>query len=202
VPAAPRRPPVLVTPRLVLRLPDADDAPAIARYYDGNRAHLGPWEPVRSDDFYTEAFWRRQVAHIHGEFIQDRSCRFFLFDRTAEESREGDERSVVGNAGLSHIVRGVGQFATLGYGLGAEWQGRGLMFEALQAVIACAFSDLGLHRVQANYIPRNERSGRLLRRLGFGVEGYARDYLHVAGRWEDHLLTALVNPDWSTAHDP
>lgn len=186
-------PPVLVTPRLVLRLPGDADAAAVVRYYDRNRVHLAPWEPMRSDAFYTEAFWRRQIAHAHGEFSQDRSCRFFLFDRLASDR---GERVVVGNAGLSNVVRGVAQFATLGYGLGEAEQGRGLMFEALGAVLAYAFSDLRLHRVSANYLPRNERSGKLLRRLGFVVEGYARDYLQINGRWEDHVLTALTNPDW------
>jgi ribosomal-protein-alanine N-acetyltransferase len=45
----------------------------------------------------------------------------------------------------------------------------------------------------ANYVPTNERSGRLLRRLGFVVEGYARDYLFIGGRFQDHVLTALTN---------
>jgi len=192
-------PPVLVTPRLILRLPGDADASAIVRYYDRNRVHLAPWEPARADAFYTEAFWRRQIAHLHGEFSHDRSCRFFLFDRAAES--RGEERTVVGNAGLSNVVRGVAQFATLGYGLGAAQQGRGLMFEALEAVLACAFSDLHLHRIAANYLPRNERSGKLLRRLGFTVEGYARDYLKINGRWEDHVLTALTNPDWRDDED-
>jgi [ribosomal protein S5]-alanine N-acetyltransferase len=68
------------------------------------------------------------------------------------------------------------------------------MFEALTVVIAYAFNDMGLHRIMANYIPTNERSGRLLRRLGFVVEGYARDYLFLAGNWQDHILTSLINP--------
>ncbi|MFB0585429.1 hypothetical protein [Aeromonas salmonicida] len=38
------------------------------------------------------------------------------------------------------------------------------------------------------------RSAALLERLGFEREGYARDYLMINGRWEDHILTALLNP--------
>jgi ribosomal-protein-alanine N-acetyltransferase len=68
------------------------------------------------------------------------------------------------------------------------------MFEALQAGIAYAFDELGFHRVMANYMPVNERSGRLLRRLGFVVEGYARDFLLIDGQWRDHVLTALTAP--------
>ena len=46
----------------------------------------------------------------------------------------------------------------------------------------------------ANYLPINERSGRLLKRLGFKVEGYARDYIFINGAWQDHILTAMLNP--------
>ena len=42
----------------------------------------------------------------------------------------------------------------------------------------------------------NERSGSLLRRLGFAVEGYARDLLYLRGAWRDHVMTALLNPRW------
>jgi ribosomal-protein-alanine N-acetyltransferase len=44
-------------------------------------------------------------------------------------------------------------------------------------------------------VPTNERSGRLLRRLGFVVEGYARDYLFIGGQFRDHVLTSLTHPD-------
>jgi ribosomal-protein-alanine N-acetyltransferase len=67
------------------------------------------------------------------------------------------------------------------------------MDEALAAGLDWAFGELGLHRVMANYLPRNERSGRLLARLGFEREGYAREYLKIAGRWEDHVLTAKIS---------
>ena len=69
------------------------------------------------------------------------------------------------------------------------------MREALQAGLAWAFGELALHRVMANYLPRNVRSERLLSVLGFEREGLARRYLQIAGVWEDHVLTAKIAPD-------
>jgi ribosomal-protein-alanine N-acetyltransferase len=48
----------------------------------------------------------------------------------------------------------------------------------------------------ANYMPHNRRSGNVLKRAGFVVEGYARDYLMINGKWEDHIFTSLTNPHW------
>jgi ribosomal-protein-alanine N-acetyltransferase len=67
------------------------------------------------------------------------------------------------------------------------------MAEALQSVLGFAFGSLELHRVMANHVPGNDRSARLLERLGFEREGYAKAYLHLDGRWQDHVLTALTN---------
>jgi ribosomal-protein-alanine N-acetyltransferase len=93
------------------------------------------------------------------------------------------------------------QAADLGYGLDARHQGQGLMTEALRTACDYAFSAMGLHRIQANHLPENLKSAAVLRRLGFVVEGYARDYLLINGRWRDHVLTALVAPE-STTHEP
>ena len=73
------------------------------------------------------------------------------------------------------------------------------MAEALRATNAFAFRELRLHRIMANYRPENERSGRLLERLGFVREGVAKDYLFIDGAWRDHVLTALVNPAFDPA---
>ena len=48
----------------------------------------------------------------------------------------------------------------------------------------------------ANFVPRNVRSALLLSGLGFTIEGFAKDYLCIAGRWEDHLLTSVLRKDW------
>ena len=106
---------------------------------------------------------------------------------------------MLGHVNFSTIVRGAWHCCNLGYDLDAARQGQGLMTEALEAAIAFVFESWNLHRIQANYVPTNERSGKVLRRLGFTVEGYARDYLLIGGAWRDHVLTARTNPTWSAA---
>ncbi len=84
----------------------------------------------------------------------------------------------------------------MGYSLAETEQSKGYMTEALQAAIQYVFQELNMHRIMANYMPHNQRSGNVLKRLGFVVEGYARDYLLIKGQWQDHILTSLTNPNW------
>jgi ribosomal-protein-alanine N-acetyltransferase len=185
----PLDPPDLTTERLVIRLAQPEDAPEIARYFRENREHLAPSRPLMSPQFYTEAFWATQVRANEAEFREGRSVRLFLFDRA-------QPRRVVGNANFTQIFRSPAHYCVLGYGLHKEYEGRGMMREGLEAALGYMFREQNLHRIEANYVPRNERSGGLLRRLGFVVEGYARDYLLLNGKWEDHVRTSLTNAEW------
>ncbi|MFT5014899.1 MAG: ribosomal-protein-alanine N-acetyltransferase, partial [Dinoroseobacter sp.] len=104
------------------------------------------------------------------------------------------DSEVLGVCNFTNIVRGTFQSCHLGYALSARYQGQGLMAEALKPACRYIFETLMLHRIMANYLPRNERSGRLLAKLGFEVEGEAKQYLLIDGHWEDHILTSLINP--------
>lgn len=173
----------LQTANLVLRAPGPEAAPALLAYYRDNAAHLAPWEPPRPADFLTEAHWARRLAAQLEDLEAGRGLALTLARHDAPER-------VVGVANFTGVQRGPLLACNLGYSLAAAAEGRGLMFEALSVAIPFAFERLELHRVQANYRPVNERSGRLLRRLGFVVEGYARDYLWIDGAWRDHVLTS------------
>ncbi len=96
---------------------------------------------------------------------------------------------------FANIIRGIFQACFLGYKLDERSQGHGYMTEALTAAIDYLFTTQRLHRIQANYMPHNQRSAAVLRRLGFTIEGTARNYLFIGGQWRDHVLTSLVNPD-------
>jgi ribosomal-protein-alanine N-acetyltransferase len=183
--------PLLIGERVVVRLPTPQDAPALARYFRENAEHLAPFSPPDLPRRVHEEFWKSEVQQIRKEFEEDRSCKMFVFDH------EGG--AVIGVTSLFGFIRGTFHGAILGYSLAADRQGQGLMYEALRLAIGYAFGELGLHRLMANYLPWNRRSRRVLERLGFVVEGYAREYLRVGERWEDHVLTALTNPDWRPA---
>jgi ribosomal-protein-alanine N-acetyltransferase len=105
-------------------------------------------------------------------------------------------RILNGMINFTTFERGPFQNCRLGYKIGAAYEGEGYMTETLQAAIRYVFKELNFHRVEANYIPKNERSGRLLKRLGFAEHGVAKNYLRIAGKWQNHILTSLTHDDW------
>jgi len=176
--------PRLETARTVCRIATEADAPALWGYRCENRAHLAPWEPLRDEPYFTLEHGLRAIAEARELVRLDRGYPFLVFD--------AQERELLATFNLANVVRGAFQACHLGYGVAERWQGKGIMREALLAGLAFALGELDLHRVMANYMPRNERSRRLLQDLGFEREGYAKNYLRIAGVWEDHVLTALV----------
>ncbi|NJN86371.1 MAG: ribosomal protein S5-alanine N-acetyltransferase [Leptolyngbyaceae cyanobacterium SL_7_1] len=179
----------LTTERLILRLATQDDLLAILQFYQDNQAHLAPFEPARPKQFWTEPYWQEQV-HLSWEGFQSgQFLRLFLFENQRP-------RSIVGTANFNNIVRGAFQACHLGYSLANSAQGKGYMTEALRSAIPYVFDELNLHRIMANYMPHNHRSARVLERLGFSIEGCAKNYLLINGQWEDHILTSLTNDRW------
>ena len=82
--------------------------------------------------------------------------------------------------------------AEVGYALGRAWWNQGIAREAVSGLLHHAFDDLGLHRIEADVDPRNAASLRLLERLGFQREGYARERWHVGGNIYDGVLFGLL----------
>jgi ribosomal-protein-alanine N-acetyltransferase len=187
-------PVLLTTERLHLAMLPPDAAGRVLAYHQVNDEHLGPVSPARPPTFFTLMYWRTRLAQDREDFRHDIGLRLFLLPREQPLT----SGPVIGTVSFTNIRRGPLQAGELGYGLDFRYQGKGLMAEALRTVCTYGFNAMGLHRIQANHLPENLRSAAVLRRLGFAVEGYARDYLLINGHWRDHVLTGLVTPGSST----
>lgn len=172
------------TDRAIISTVTADDATKLQAYYKRNLAHLAPWEPLRPPDFHSLDAWRTRSANQ--EEAYGAGTAFHYAARLAGSS------DIAAICNFTNVVRGPFQACHLGFSVDRKLEGSGLMREVLEALIPSMFVEHGLRRVMANYMPHNKRSGRLLKGLGFEEEGIAREYLKIAGRWEDHILTARI----------
>ena len=182
----------LTTARLVLEPMAAQHAPLLADFFQRNDTHLRPWDPPRPRGIADAEFWGGGDTARRGRRAR-RRCR------ALGAAAAGLLARIIGRVNYTQIVRGPFQSCMLGYAIDAEHEGRGLMYEALECTLGHVFNVLRLHRVQANHLPENQRSARLLQRLGFRVEGLAHEYLYINGAWRDHVLTALTSPSFDAS---
>ena len=179
--------PTLRSDRVLLRAPAIGDFPQWAKLREDSRSFLAPWEPIWPADDLTKLAFRRRIRRYQREIRNGTGYPFFVFSPDGE--------TLLGGLTLSHVQRGVAQSAALGYWMGAPFAGKGYMSAAVRAVIGFSFDTLHLNRVEAACLPHNNPSIGLLEKVGFHREGYARKYLCIDGRWQDHLLYGLVRDD-------
>ncbi len=126
-----------------------------------------------------------------------------------EASRLLDHFMAIGRLGISlkrdsGIIGSCGLFAinaeyfsaSLGYDLAREYWGKGIMTEALRALLGYGFSSLGLNRINALTYPDNAASIRVLAGLGFKMEGTMREFGFWKGSFHDMDLHALLRSEW------
>jgi [ribosomal protein S5]-alanine N-acetyltransferase len=166
------------------RLITPDDAPVLAELVRANREFLAPWEPHRGEEYFTEAGQRASIGAALAEHQQGRGLPWVIVDH---------EGAVVGRINLNNIVRGAFQSASLGYWLAQAATGRGTATAAVRDIIRFAFTELRLHRIQADTLVHNTASQRVLARNGFIRIGLAPRYLRIAGRWQDCIMHQLLS---------
>ncbi|NTW71588.1 MAG: GNAT family N-acetyltransferase [Eubacteriaceae bacterium] len=177
---------IITTERLILASVKIDQAAKVLKYYRENQEFLEPWESKRDEAFYT---LKGQIAEIRNSrrlLKKDQEYRFWISKKTRPDR-------YIGSAALNCIIRGNFQSCFLGYKLHKDEINQGYMTEAIQGVLEFGFEGLKLHRIEANIIPRNASSLRVVEKLGFTREGYSEKYLNINGAWEDHIRFAMLN---------
>ena len=159
---------------------DLSLAEQAAEYYQKNREFLKAFEPARSEEFFSPAYQRKILRKEMQEF------HFYIMEA-------GPDPGLIGKISLTNVVWGAFCSAFLGYKLDADHTGRGYMSMAVEMLVRYAFEELRLHRIEANVMPRNAASLRVLEKNDFVNGGLSKYYLRINGIWEDHIHMVKLN---------
>jgi ribosomal-protein-alanine N-acetyltransferase len=173
----------LDTPRLNLRALTQDDAGFILAHFSDPDVclYLKDAEPLSALE---QA--RGLIAHF-ADPERARACRWGICLRESGQ--------IIGTCGYLHWDAH-NLSAEIGFDLARAWWGRGLMSEALTAIIDAGHAGLGLNRIWAVVHTLNQRSLKTVRRLGFATEGVARELFRFRGEFFDHYCLSLLPRDW------
>jgi ribosomal-protein-alanine N-acetyltransferase len=172
-----------------LRFPSLDDEDEFVDLMHASRRLHRPWVQTLDRDGYRQYVARAGRPDVEALLV----CR-------------RDDDRIAGFLTLSQIFYGGFCNAMCGYAAFAPSAGQGFLTDGVALALRYAFGDLGLHRVEANIQPGNDRSRALVQRCGFRLEGYSPRYLKIGGRWRDHERWAITTEDWRAwragRHDP
>ncbi|MFI9275351.1 GNAT family N-acetyltransferase [Kitasatospora sp. NPDC052896] len=168
--------------RVTIRAPRSSDAEMYAEAVRRSAEHIGRWNPVEPDGL--PDLLQRQGPGLRTFLIVDLATG-----------------GLVGKCNVANIVMGRFCNGALGYDSYVPFVGTGRMTEGMRLVLDSCFADqtvggLGLHRLEINVQPENERSIALARRLGFRHEGFTPRMLFLDGAWRDHERFALTVEEW------
>jgi ribosomal-protein-alanine N-acetyltransferase len=164
----------------------AEHAEQLLKYHVENAERFTRWNPVVDPDYYTLERWQHKTKEWERQFMQGSAVHLLGLDVFGNR--------IIGACSLTNIVYSPAWFCFMGYSVDGRAEGSGAMTQIAEYAIDYAFNVLKLNRIAASYMPVNERSGRLLAKLGFEKEGYSKRLLKINGQWEDHINTALLNP--------
>ncbi|WP_438434674.1 GNAT family N-acetyltransferase [Gorillibacterium sp. sgz500922] len=177
----------LIGERIVLRPLTESDVGVWIHHNLKNRDHFQAFTPAREESYYTEEVQLAWIRRSEQEIREDKQYPFGIFLKETGE--------LIGSIQLFQIERRFMQRAMIGYSLDQDYEGKGYMTEAVRLLVEYAFRELKLHRVYAEAKPTNLGSIRVLEKAGFEREGIARKNVQINGRWEDHMVLSILNPE-------
>jgi ribosomal-protein-alanine N-acetyltransferase len=176
--------PTLETERLVLRELTSDDVEWYRNHFSTPEIVHGSGYPAPADiDAAKEEF----EMYILGPWKEGTGLRWGITLK--------DDGSLIGSCGFYKWESDPHRKAEIGYDLHPTYWGKGIMREALQAIIRYGFEEMNLNRITLLVISYNDRSIRLAERLGFVKEGVMRESAYFDGKFIDDVLYSLLRAD-------
>lgn len=185
-------PAVLRDGAVILRPYRRRDAQAWSAVRRANEGWLRKWEPTLSGN------WDElNSTYAYHSLLHDmrRTARAGTAMPFAVWLDEGRHERMVGQLSIGNIVRRAFCSGYAGYWVDQAVSGRGVIPTALALAVDHAFRYGGMHRIEVNIRPENAPSRRVVEKLGFREEAMHRRYLHIDGKWCDHIGYALTVED-------
>ena len=171
---------------------EPDDVEAVTEYLARNIEFHREWSPIMPSEFFTVEYQRRRLEMWAEMRRQGTEYRFGIF---IDDPERGEADRLIGLISL-RVERGSFMNGRFGYSVDGQYTGRGIMTSTLRALMRYGFFQLGLHRLEANIMPRNVRSRRVLEKCGFTKFGFSPKMLLINGVWEDHDLYMILVDDF------
>ncbi len=178
------------TERLELNILTEEAASLTTDFFCRNREFFAPSEAAHPEEYFTVPYQQRVLAAEHTQFLRSQAVRYFLFLK--------ENSQLIGTISFQQIRQSPAASCQLGYRLDQAYTGQGYMQEALAFLIPKVCLSYHLNRIEANILPENTSSCRLIERLGFTQEGVARGYFLIQGKYRDHYRYArlVTDPDY------
>ncbi len=182
------------TDRLLLKTLTTDFAHLVLSFYEDNMDLFEPWEPKRSNNFYTLSYQKASLTAEFNQMTEGKLLRYWVFLKDNPEE-------IIGSICFQNFLKEPYQSCSLGYKFSRNYHHQGYALESITKSIELLFEEQHLHRIEAFIMPNNEPSLRLINRLSFFCEGTAYSFARIGDIWTDHKHYALINPKDGLATD-
>jgi ribosomal-protein-alanine N-acetyltransferase len=184
-----RKFPEIRTKRLILRQPSMKDVQWYFEHFSSPEVVWGGGEPGPRDMGAARKEFRKYLVELYRKRL---GFRWII-------TLKG-EGQPIGSLGFYKWAASAGYQAEMGYDLAREHWGKGMMTEAMRAVIDFGFEKMELNRIEVFIMPRNKRSIKMIKSLGFKREGLLRQrYFDEFGHFTDDILFSMLRSDWKEA---
>lgn len=137
--------------------------------------------------------YRRSDAVV---YINDSKAKMKKGELVRLGIEDRKSKSIIGMVGLENINQDA-KNAEIGYWLGKDYWGKGIMSEAVQLMTAYGFKTLKLKRIYARVFAPNIASSKLLEKIGYKKEGELRKHLKIGNRYLNELHYGLLSTEYS-----
>tara|TARA_Y100000741_G_scaffold365013_1_gene358401 strand:- start:269 stop:853 length:585 start_codon:yes stop_codon:yes gene_type:complete len=172
-----------------LRPPEYKDWQEWSQLRKENMSYLKPWEPSWNIHELERSYFVKRIRFFEKLSINDEAYSFLIFEKPYLQ--------LIGEININNVQRGVVQSCSIGYWISENKMGLGLMSEAISLIKKFSFDELELHRIEAACLQKNQRSLNTLKKNYFNIEGIAKKYLKINGKWQDHVLLSCINEEHS-----